>query len=424
MPTRRHFLFSSAALAAAAVAAPRRGYAANESIRVAIIGCRNRGHQVANALADSGLFRIATLCDADTSQFHAAERELAGKLEGSKREQDFRRVLEDKDIDAVVVATPDHWHAAMVALALEAGKHVYCEKPTTFDVRDSLLMTKALEKYPSLTAVAGTQQRSGTHFQEARDFVRGGGLGTVGFVRTWITQKRPIIKAVPDGQPPAEMDYEMWVGPSKMRPYNEQKTQYNWRFVKDWGTGEMGNWGAHWIDIASWYLDLPLPIAISAHGGQFVVKDAKETPDTLTAIYEYPGLTLVWEQRIWTKNVLNGDSSGAEFQGDKGGLVISRDGWSFTPAGGEAEPHPGSELMVAHANNFAQAIRGEAPAIAPLSAGINTANLCHLANLAVDTKQKVTLKADGNVVDGEGNAVNAGRDYRNDWREIQTRYGV
>jgi predicted dehydrogenase len=423
--TRRHFIFSSAALTAAALAAPRSGYAANETIRVGIIGCRNRGPQVAEALLQSGHFSIGAIADADTAMFAHADKELGRHLDGAKREQDFQRLLEDPDIDAVVIATPDHWHAAMTALALDAGKHVYCEKPCSFDVRDSLLMQKALDAHPKLVAIAGTQQRSGQHFKDAREFVRSGGLGTVGFVRTWITHTRALIPVVPDGEPPATMDYELWVGPSRMRPYNPEKTHYNWHFVRDWGTGEMGNWGAHWIDIAAWYLDLGNPTAVSGHGGQLVVKDAKETPDTQTAIYEYPNLTMVWEQRLWTKNGVNREGSGTEFQGDKGGLVITRGGWTFTPNDGKSERHPGTEMMVAHANDFAGAIRGERQPVAPLSAGLHTANLCHLANMAVESGEKVVLHDDGSVKTTAGNDVPGwGRDYREPWREVQTRYSV
>jgi predicted dehydrogenase len=404
--------------------AATRGYAANDSIRVGIIGCKNRGHQVGLAMAQSGHFRIGALADCDTAMFAIAEMELTGHLSGHKMEQDFRRVLDDPDIDAVVIATPDHWHAAMTALALEAGKHVYCEKPASFDLGDTALMRAAHAKHANLTAVVGTQQRSGPHFQEAKAFIEGGGLGTVGFVRTWITHRRDVIKNVPDTDAPATMNYDLWVGPAPMFPHNEERCHYNWHWVKALGTGEMGNWGAHWLDIASWSLNLPKPTAVSGHGGQFVVKDAKETPDTQTVMYEFPGVTVLWEQRLWTSDRLNGDGSGVEFLGDKGRMVLTRGGWTVEPADGKRERHEGSELMLPHVTNFAESIRGTAKPIAAIEDGLHTAALCHLGNLSVDSGKKIKLDDNGDAVSLEGELVSAQREYRGEWRAVQQRYGV
>lgn len=420
--TRRHFLqASSAALLAAA---STKAYAANESIRVGIIGCRNRGPQVAESMLQSGNFRLGVLCDCDLMMIGQGEKALAKLVDGVPIEKDFRKVLENPDIDAVVIATPDHWHAAMTALALEAGKHVYCEKPASFDFGDSALMRAAHAKHPQLTAVTGTQQRSGQHFKDAKAFIEGGGLGTVGFVRTWITHTRETIPTIPNSDPPRTLDYEMWVGPSAFHPYNMELCHYNWHWVKDWGTGEMGNWGAHWLDIASWNLGLPLPTAVSGHGGQFVTKDAKQVPDTQTVMYEFPGVTMLWEQRLWTRNNLNNEGSGVEFLGDKGQLILSRGGWTFTPNEGKRERHEGSEMMLAHVNNFAESIRGQATPIASLEDGLHTSALCHLGNLAVDTGKKIRVGEDGLVTTLDGEAVNARRDYRGEWRAVQERYGV
>ena len=419
--TRRFFLQAGAAAVAAGMGT--RAYAANESIRVGVIGCRNRGPQVAEAMLQSGHFRLGTLCDCDRMMLRQGEKALE-KLaaEGYKQEADFRRVLEDPEIDAVVIATPDHWHAAMTALALEAGKHVYCEKPASFDLGDSALMRAAHARHSHLTAVTGTQQRSGQHFKDAKAFIEGGGIGTVSFVRTWITHRRETIKQVPDGEPPKSLDYELWVGPSAYRPYNRELCHYNWHWVKDWGTGEMGNWGAHWLDIASWNLGLPLPTAVSGHGGQFVVRDAKQTPDTQTVMYEFPGVTVLWEQRLWTKNRLNEDSSGVEFLGDQGQLVLTRGGWTVNPAEGEPQKHGGTELMQGHVINFAESIRGQATPVASLEDGLHTAALCHLGNLAVESGKKIRLSEEGVASTLEGEALPMRRDYRSEWRAVQERY--
>lgn len=421
--SRRAFLGAGAAVAAWSVL-PSRAYGANERIRVGVIGLRNRGPQVAEAMIESGHFEIAALSDCDTAMFQQAlaREELAGVVPPTiKQEQDFRRLLEDPDIDAVIVATPDHWHAAMTLLALDAGKHVYVEKPATYCIDEGKWMRDAAKRHDKLTVAMGTQQRSGPHFAEARQFIQEGNLGHVGFVRLWITHVRERLEIVPDSAPPETLDYEMWVGPAPMQPYNEQKCHYNWHFVKAYGTGEMGNWGAHWIDIARWYLDLDWPERVIGSGGTYVVKDAKETPDTLTAIYEYPDRTMVWEQRLWTKNKVNGDGSGAEFIGEKGTMVVTRGGWTFTPGDAKPERKPGSELMIPHVTNFAESIRGQAQPVANMEEGHKTAAFCHMANLTVELGRP--LKWDGAeerfVDDDEANA-GMSRPYRAPWDAVRT----
>jgi predicted dehydrogenase len=414
--SRRHFLQSTAAAAATFAIARNTGAQANELVRVGVIGCRNRGPQVAEAMLGAGGFEIAALADCDTRMLEQGYRSLRRKLENKpKMEQDFRRLLEDPDIDAIVVATPDYWHAAMAILALDAGKHVYLEKPATYNIEEGRAILKKHTDRPQLTMCMGTQQRSGPHFKEAAAFVHEGNLGKVAFCRTWITHTRDIVPKVPDSEPPAELDYEMWVGPAPYRPYNEETTHYNWHFIKPWGTGEMGNWGAHWIDIARWYLKLDYPTAVSGAGGTYVTHDAKEWPDTQTVMYEFPELTLLWEQRLWTKYGLNDMGGGVELDGDKGSLVINRGGWTFYPREGEPERREGSEQMLPHVSNFAQAIKGlEAPA-APMEEGHKTATMCHLGNITGTLNRRVTFDGEKGITNDEEAANLLRREYREPW---------
>lgn len=405
MLSRRDFMKTSALTAAAAFAGAR-AHGANERIRVGVMGLRNRGHQVAEVMSASGRFDIATFCDCDSAMFGVAMEKMGKKLPKEPVfVQDFRKMLDDRDIDAVVVAVPDHWHALATVMALDAGKHVYVEKPASFNIHDGKAMVAAQARHPELTVQVGTQQRSGAHFQEARDFVKGGGLGKVGFVRTWITHNRGAIRPVPDSAPPDTMDYEMWVGPAPFRPHNGAMTHYNWHFVKNYGTGEMGNWGAHWIDIARWTLDLDLPTAVMGMGGTHVVRDAKETPDTQTALYQFPELTVLWEQRIWTGFKLNGEGSGVEFGGDKGSIVLSRGGWTFFPRDGQPEKHKGTPTEPPHAANFADSIQGLAKPAAPMDEGHKTAAMCHLANIAVEVGRKLDFDPAAQVIVGDPDAA-------------------
>lgn len=412
--SRRVFLKTSAAFSAAA-AAPSSAVSPNERISTAIIGCRNQGTNVAASLLDTGVCDIVTLCDCDEAMFAPTIDKLGDRLHPScALVKDFRRVLEDKSIDAVVVATPDHSHALITCRALEAGKHVYIEKPASYNIADGQAMTAAEQKHPNLTVLVGTQQRSGAHFQEAREFVRSDGVGRPAFCRAFTVHERGFLKPVPDSDPPPTLDYDLWLGPAPYRPYNASRVHYNWRFIRDYGTGEMGNWGAHWLDVILWYLDLELPASVTGLGGQYVVKDAKEWPDTQTVLYEYPELTVLWELRLWAKNtpgIIRG--SGAEISGEKGSLVITRGNWTFFPKEGEPEVHAGSEQDKAHARNFADSIRGLVRPVAPLKEGVRCAALCHLANIATTVNRRLEIDPAAGTVRGDPEAqALESREYR------------
>ena len=420
--SRRSFLKTTAASAVLAAAGGRASSraAANDRINVAIIGCRNRGHQVADTMLETGQFNIATFCDCDDAMIARAmlSRNEFMKIK-PKKEKDFRRVLEDNDVDAVVNATPDHWHAMITVMALDAGKHVYLEKPASYNINDGKAMVAAQEKHPDLTVLVGTQQRSGQHFRDAKAFIDSGGLGRIGFCRACCVHEREVLPRIPDSDPPESLDYDMWTGPAAIEPYNEKRVHYNWHFMRNYGTGEMGNWGAHWLDVLAWFMDLGFPKAATALGGR-VVDDIKEWPDTQTALFEYPGLTVLWEHRLWSRfGVGGGMGSGCEFDGDKGSILVSRGGWTFYPREKDAQPvrHDGSELVRAHAENFAAAIRGEAKPSASIFDGHKSATLCHLSNIAAVLNRRIEFDPSKQTIVGDDEAsAMMGREYRKPWR--------
>ena len=417
--TRRTFLKTSAAMAALS-AVPLQASAADR-INVGVIGCRNRGTTVASNMLRSGEFNISTICDCDDEMLAKSladdrMKDVAGTV---KQEKDFRRLLDDKSLDVILVATPDHWHAAMTVMALDAGKHVYLEKPASFNIVDGKAMVAAQAKHPDQVVHVGTQQRSGQHFMDAKAFIAEGGLGKVAFCRASCLSERHIVKIVPDSDPPSGLDYDMWVGPAAMCPYNVELLHYNWHFMYDFGTGDMGNWGAHWLDVLRWLLDLDLPTSAAAYGGQFINRDAKEWPDTQTVLYEFPELTMVWELRHWTRFMPGGGQGNCcEIDGDKGSLIIHRGGWKVYPRDKNTEvaEHGSSDLDGAHVRNFAQAVRGEAKPSAPIEEGHKSAVLCHLGNITARLNRSVQFDpVDQSIVgDPEAEAM-MGRAYRKPW---------
>jgi len=419
--SRRRFLETTAVAASLAAVRTSVAQAGSPKIRVGVIGCRQRGWQVAQAFHQNGRFEIATLCDCDRAMIDEAMKHLKTLPATPRFEEDFRRVLDDKDIDAVVIATPDHWHAIMTVMAMNAGKHVYVEKPFSQDIADGKAMVAVAKKHPKLALQVGTQHRSCQHFRDAAEFIAGGAIGKVGMVRCWFTANRPNIPKVPDSQPPAGFNYDLWIGPAPMRPFNEPKVHYNWHFMRDLGTGDMGNWGAHWLDTARQVLELDVPKAASGLGNR-VVEDQKEWPDTATVLYEFPKLHLLWELRQWTTHGPNDRSSGVEINGEKGTVVLDRGGWWFHPKGSkrtgqDVVAYKGTQMQEPHVENFAQCIAGQAKPAAPAEEGFRSVIMCHLGNITSVLNRRVEFDAATMSIKGDTEAqAMESREYRSPWK--------
>ena len=336
--SRRSFVRqTSGALAGLTLASamrPNRVIGANETINLGCIGVGGMGSNDMKKFMLTERVNIAAVCDVDSKRARQAAAIVEDETdEAPKIYSDYRKLLEQKDIDAVLVATPDHWHTICTINACEAEKDVYVEKPCAHNVTECRAMAAGAKKYNRIVQ-HGTQQRSGLHFIEAREYVRSGKLGKIGLVRCWALPKRTMLAGKPDSDPPKNLDYNYWLGPAPERPYNEMRCHYNWRFVWDYGTGDMGNWGVHWIDCALWTLDLEWPKAVSSSGGKFVHPDIKETPDTQVSLYDYDNMTLIWEQRLWSGQPIEGHLYGTAFYGEDGTLVVNRDGWwAYGPDG-------------------------------------------------------------------------------------------
>ena len=308
---------------------------ANDRIVVGQIGLGGRGkYELSVCLRNAGV-RIAAVCDVYRPLVDGAVSMLGGKVDGY---QDFRRILERKDIDAVFVSTPDHWHAIAAIMACQAGKDVYCEKPLTHTILEGRRMVEAARKYNRVVQT-GSQQRSAEHYAKVVELIRGGYIGKVSFVECWN-----VINSVPDGMgnppdadPPEGLDWDMYLGPAPMRRYNRNRFIYNFRWFWDYGCGMMTDWGAHHFDIIHWAMNVDAPLTAACAGGKYCLEDNSETPDAFAMDLEYPGFTARYTVRYTNGRVLEGRPYGIAFYGTKGTLVVDRGSWEVIP---ETAPRP------------------------------------------------------------------------------------
>jgi predicted dehydrogenase len=399
-------------MALSAAAYTRAAAAPNDRVRVAVMGARIRGKFHLSAFPAQPNVEVTHLIEPDANLVPAALEVLAKKQkEPPKVETDVRRVLEDDSVTALVVAAPDHWHALATVWACQAGKHVYVEKPCSHNLVEGRRMVQAARKYNRVVQV-GTQRRSAEHVLAARDFVRSGGLGKVPFARAWIAGDRKSIGKTADAPVPKGVDYSLWLGPAKERPFNPNHFHYNWHWFWEYGTGELGNNGIHGLDVARFVLGLDAPTRITSSGGKFFYDDDQETPDTQMATFDFPTGTLVWEHRIWAKTGLEGEAFGVALHGEKGTLVFTAKGWEVRN-GVTASHKAASGNEAAHIKNFLDGIRSGATLNADIEEGHRSTRLCHLGNIAFRLSR--TLKFDPATEtmpgDAEANRMLA-REYR------------
>jgi len=369
---------------------PRRTIGANDRIVVACIGTGGMGRANLNGFLDHQEVDVAAVCDLDTRHMAEAAKMVQDKRGKRPAEiKDFRRVLEMNDIDAVVISTTDHWHALPFIYACQTGKDVFVEKPISHNITEGQQMVNAARRYKAVTQV-NTWQRSTQHFIDAIDYVRSGKLGKITVVRSWKTDNARMGRKTPSS-PPAELDYDFWVGPAVYEPYRENRCHYNFRWYFNYAAGMTGDWGVHMIDIALLGMaksdsaeDMPQPSRVAAWGGKFgAPDDDRTTPDTHIAIFQYPDYILQWETHAGSYGMDGGGDHGTEFIGTDARLMIDRGGWKVIGQDGSERPKEESPRKVAdHIGNFLSCIRTRETARADVAALHVTTTLCHLANLA------------------------------------------
>lgn len=427
--TRRDFLKISSATFAAAAAAHSSASAAtkgaNDKIVVGLIGCGGRGGHDAGLFKNMPNVELAYVSDVDEGRLSSAAKSLG--VEPSRAVRDLRRILDDKSVDAVIIATPDHWHSPASILACDAGKHVYVEKPISHNIREGRLLVEASQRNKTLVQ-HGTQNRSTGMMIEAVKLLREGIIGTVISAKCWNIQRRGTIGRGQNAEPPAGFDYDNWVGPAPLIPYRTNRVHSRWTWWYHFGTGDMGNDGVHDIDYTRWGLGVDThPTKISASGGKFFFDDDQEFPDTQQVTFEYPGSgkpgdrrLLTYEQRLWSSNYPYNCDSGAEFHGTSGQMFLSRRGkiqvLSDRNKPVELSVKPENQNDTAHVRNFCEAIRGSATLTADALTGHLSASLCHLGNIATRLGRSLQFdpKTEQIIGDEEANAL-VRREYREHW---------
>jgi predicted dehydrogenase len=402
--TRRDFLQSSAVATTAAAIASSAAVAkaaAADVLNIALIGCGGMGSNHLNNLLARKDVRMKYVCDVDGNRLadFAKRAETAGH-NGVQAVKDLRKVLDDKSIDAVWIATPDHWHCPAAILAVDAGKHVYVEKPVSHNIREGRLLMEAARKQNKVVQV-GTQSRSSAHCLRAMEIIKEGTIGEVKVAKAWNSQLRSSIGHQQPSTPPDYLDFDLWLGPTPKREYQANMLPGRWRWFHDFGAGDIGNDGVHDIDCARWGLGVTgNPSTTTGLGSKFFFDDDQQFPDTQYCIFEWPGdgkpaskRQLIFEQRDWSPYVQEGYENGAAFYGTKGVLLLGHSvGFQvFGQKNMPGEKGRGEADLVAHHTNFIECVRSGKRPNADVEEGHLSANLVHLANIACRLQKTLHL---------------------------------
>jgi len=407
--SRRSFV--GASLACAASAAGARAVPASDRIRIGLIGCGGISVADTNAFLANPGTEIAVICDVDDSR----TARTAGRLEKLRGKRpavvkDFRRVVEQKDIDVCLICTPDHWHALPTIAACQAGKDVYVEKPLATSIGEGRLMRDIAREHGRVVQM-GTHWRSGPHYREAVEMVQAGKLGRIRQVRCWAYLDWVTDCGNPPDEPvPPGVDYDMWLGPAPNRPFNKNRFHFNFRWFWDYAGGLMTDWGVHLINIALWAMGPEWPKSVVSSGGKYALKDNTETPDTQITVYDFPSYTLIWEHQVQCGLGPDRREHGVAFTGTEATLILDSSGWEII-----AEPKKRTSVVemkkraivdervrADHARNFLECVRTRQKAVENLEVGHHVSTVAHLGNLALRSRSRIEWDGEaGRIIGNE-----------------------
>ncbi|MGA2888238.1 MAG: Gfo/Idh/MocA family oxidoreductase [Terracidiphilus sp.] len=435
MVTRREFLDSLAVSAAGlAVGSTAKSYSqilgSNDRLNFVVIGLNGRGYAHLSALkANRDTARVSHVCDVDSKILKKfaddAERELGYAPAINK---DFRQILQQKEVDAITIATPDHWHAPMAIAGLQAGKHVYVEKPCSHNPAEGALLVQAQQKYQKLVQM-GTQQRSSPHTMEIVEKIHGGLIGRPYFAKTWYSNVRKSIGMGKEVPVPPQLDWDLWQGPAPRRPYKDNVQPYNWHWFRVYGTGETLNNGTHEVDVSRWALGIDYPHRITSSGGRYQFQDDWQFYDTLVTSFDYGDKMITWESTSCQGMKQYNRDRGSMIMGTTGSALIDRDGYEVYDLKGNrtGEFRTGNatsstdligrdSMTDAHFANFIAGIRKGERLNAPVSDGNVTVTMLQLSNISWEVNRELHLDTqDGKIQHDVEAAKLWGREYEKGW---------
>jgi predicted dehydrogenase len=434
--TRRRFIGKTAlaTLATGSLSSPfirsvRAGEpGANDKVRIGLIGCGGMGQGDLKCFFLNPEVDCAVICDVDDAQTSKGV-DICEQQRGKKPDtvKDFRHVLDRKDVDVVLIATPDHWHALPAVMACQAGRDVYVEKPLAKTIDEGRAMVEAAQRHKRVVQM-GSQWRSCQHIIEATEMIRSGRLGKVSMARGWAyLDWLPSIGKVADCAPPASVDYDFWLGPAPKRPFNPNRFHFNFRWFWDYAGGLMTDWGVHLINMLEMGTPSDAPKTVSSCGGKFTFDDDSETPDSQVTVYEFPTCQLVWEHRAGLNNGLNGRPWGVEWNGTEGTIILNDAGWEIITEKkqanldsqkmrGSGDPRP------AHVRNFLDCVKSRQQPVLNLEVGHRVSTLAHLGNIAYRTGHKLVWDGAKEKIYGDHEADKfVGVKYRHPWHLPYTR---
>ena len=401
----------------------------SDTLRVAVMGVNGRGAVHAKTLAGLANVQVSHVCDVDSKALAACMKDMGATQSASaKAMTDIRRVLDDKSVDAISIAAPDHWHAPAALLAMQAGKHVYVEKPCGHNVHEGDLLVQMQQKTGKVVQM-GTQQRSHDRSRDVIDAIHGGVIGQAYQARAWYANTRVGIGKGKPAPVPANLDYELWQGPAPRVPYRDNLIHYNWHWFTHWGTGEICNNGTHEIDVGRWALGVNYPTSVASTGGRFHFADDWQFPDTQEALFEFEGgKSIVWQGQSCNGALTQGRSRGTIVLGTTGSVVMDRDGYTIydlknkvvkESIGAKTDSLNISADDVAttvHMQNFVDAVRSGVALHAPIVEGAKSVLLCHLGNIAQQTGRKLKIDPKTGAVLGDPEALRmCHREYAPGW---------
>ncbi len=435
MITRRKFIDTVALSAAGlAVGTTAKSYAqvvgSNDRLNFAVIGLNGRGYAHLSSLkVNRNAARILYVCDVDSTilqKFADSTQKEMG--EAPRAEKDFRKILDQKDVDAVTIATPDHWHTPIAIAALQAGKHVYVEKPCSHNPAEGEMLVRAQRKYQKLVQM-GTQQRSSAHTIEIVQKIHSGIIGRPYYAKSWYVNVRKSIGIGKEVPVPPQLDWDLWQGPAPRRPYKDNIHPYNWHWFRIYGTGETLNNGTHEVDVCRWALGAEYPKRVTSSGGRYHFKDDWQFYDTLVTSFEYDDQMISWEGKSCEGMQIYGRDRGSTIMGTNGSVLVDRDGYEIYDLKGKKTSESKSGIKTlsadlvgrdsmtdAHFANFIAGIRKGEKLHAPIEVGNVAVTMLQLSNIAWEVNRELQLDTKDGRIQGDPDAMKMwGREYEKGW---------